>query len=55
MQKNVNTEIVENFNKTVEAQRKNKERQEKEEVTVEPKGFMIQETARGFLCLRKHC
>ena len=32
----------------LEAQRKDKERQEEEEVTEEPKRFMTQEMARGF-------
>ena len=32
----------------LEAQRKDEERQEKEEVIEEPKRFMIQEMARGF-------
>ena len=34
--------------KELEAQRKDEERQEEEEVTEEPKRFMTQETARGF-------
>ena len=32
----------------LEAQRKNEERQEEEEVTEEPKSFMMPEMARGF-------
>ena len=32
----------------IEAQRKEEERQEKEEVTEEPKRFVMQEMARGF-------
>ena len=39
----------------LEAQRKGKERQEEEEVTEEPKRFMTQVMARGFLYLRSHC
>jgi len=37
----------------LEAQRKDKERQEEEEVTEEPKRFTTQEMARGFP-LRRH-
>ena len=38
----------------LEAQRKDEERQEEEEVTEEPKRFTTQEMARGF-SLRRHC
>ena len=38
----------------VEAQRKNKESQNREEVAEEPKRFTMQEMARGFY-LRRHC
>ena len=38
----------------LEAQRKDKERQEEEEVTEEPERFTMQEMARGF-SLRRHC
>ena len=37
----------------LEAQRKDKERQEEEEVTAEPKRFTMQEMARGFPLLEK--
>ena len=39
----------------LEAQRKDKGRQEEEEVTEEPKRFMMQEMAGNFLYLRRHC
>ena len=39
----------------LEAQRKDKERQEEEEVTEELKRFMMQETAGDFLYLRRYC
>lgn len=38
----------------VEAQRKNKESQNREEVAEEPKRFTMQKMARGFY-LRRHC
>ena len=38
----------------LEAERKDEERQEEEEVTEEPKRYTMQETARGFY-LRRHC
>ena len=37
----------------IEAQRKEEERQEKEEVTEEPKRFVMQEMARGFSLFEK--
>ena len=37
----------------LEAQRKDKERQEEEEVTEEPKRFTMQEMARGFPLRRR--
>ena len=46
----INEELME-----LEAQRKDKERQEEGEVTEEPKRFTTQEMARDFLYLRRHC
>ena len=39
----------------LEAQRKDEEMQEEEEVTEVPKRFTMQEMARDFLYLRRHC
>lgn len=39
----------------LEDQRKDKERQEEEDVTEEPKRFPMRGMARGFLYLRRHC
>ena len=52
---NSQKEMLEIKNTETEAQRKDEERQEEEEVPEELKRFTTQETAWDFLYLRWHC